>query len=1429
MIENGHIMDVSKVVITKLNGENYLIWATQVEALLQARDLWKYIDGSHEEVGNTSADVKKHKSMARAAIICSVETEYVPMIAGTKDPKEMWDMLADSNKSKCTASVHTLRNRLLNIRMDQGMTIRSYVNEICTLERQLAFAGKVVDVDDKKFALLNGLRPEYAVKKVILQESYDMSFEKMVSSLEQTEDELGNTTSGRRSESTSGSSFIADEREHGNKSCCWICEKSGHRMSNCFYNPRSNNYKPSFKPSIKIVANLKKRKIWQADIKKDECEFSFMTLGQHSIMGRWFIDSCASRHLTNQRDNMFDYRTLDDAEFVNAACEGGSVKIVGIGNLRVKQIIDGREVIMMLKDVGYAPKCRTNLVALSKAQRGGMKIEFEPYSTKMIGTYQGSTMMIADSKQIGITELVGMKTVRTGKTPVVFFNAGDDDAMKLAHRRTCHTAVDTLKKMESTNAVVGLNVIRSTKNVGNICEACVDGKAMNKAHHRREKTSSKVLELMHTDLCGSISPMGVGGQSYAQLLTDDYSGAMWVSSMPFKSGVGQATKDMVLHAQKLTGKKLVTLRTDGAKEFTMGGCKKFLDENGSMLDEVPPYSPQSNGRAERPNRTVFEKARTSLSEMNMMGGFDGHEMLWPEAIRCVVHVYNRTLTRSSHKDVRHKTPYEIITGSKPDLSNLRIFGSQVKVLMPDAYRGTKVQPKCWDGYHVGYNPGDAYRCYIPKLKRVFVSKDVTFIEKLYHQPSKVSFDVGNAQGSSSIDMVDDQRQHDDDVDGSHNEHEGSNQDKLPNEDGSNGDPSEDEFDDCQEEHNEEGAKYKPPWISGDFDHEKDNVSRDADVDKDDVNKQDGSNNERKQTRAGRKVRKPSRYDDMTHLAFMTAEALHGNVSDELPSSADEAVRGTNKDKWIIPMRDEIISMLDNGVFDIVEKPQGRKIVSCRWVFAHKKDAEGNIYRYKARLVARGYSQVHGVDYDEVFAPVVRFDTLRFMLAYAAKHNLECKQVDVKTAFLYGDLDEEVFMEIPSLPEEVMSVLSKHGSQDGCKHRQIINMLGRSRKNDGVRHAIKLNRSIYGLKQAAKQWHEKLNMVLCSLGFSVSSSDPCLLLMDDKSKQRTFVLVYVDDIIVVSPTVHGCNKVYAWLKKSFDVGPIEDVHFFLGMKVRRNRDQRKLWLSQEAYVNKIAARFNMEGTSSNVPMRNDIDLVKATTKEFDEASEKPYREMVGSLMYIACTSRPDIMYPTTFLARFVSCYGQQHWMAAKRVISYLVSTKQHGLCYGCDDGNVIGYTDADWAGSKEKRKSTGGFVFVYHGATFAWSSKRQTVVAASSVESEYISQARCVREALWIRKLLHDFNMDDGPVEIRADNQGAIILAQDFKMNARTKHIDVAYHLTRDYVAKNMVRMSYVPSEHMVADGMTKALGRIKHERNAKMFGLVSTDGSMRSN
>ena len=370
-------------------------------------------------------------------------------------------------------------------------------------------------------------------------------------------------------------------------------------------------------------------------------------------------------------------------------------------------------------------------MSLSKAKAAAISVEYPPNSIRMIAKRNGSIVMIGSRKKHNICELTDMKASKRNASEHVLFTAGKDDGMTVMRKRMCHAGVSILENMVKLGAAEGLEELKSQDVKYNVCEACCAGKATAVPHKRKEKNQREILELVHTDVIGPVEPTSIDGDKYALAVLDDASGAVWGEVMCVKSRVPDSIKSIIEAAENKAGKRIVSVRSDRAKEYVCKELKDYYSVKGIGHQPTPPYSPESNGRAERLNCTIVEKARAILEEMRMLTGINDYQKLWSEAFLTVIYVHNRTLTDSTQKSLRGKTPYEIITGRKPDLSHLRVFGCKVKVQKPKRYMGGKFDSKVWDGIHVGYDGADgAYRIYVPRLRRVLVSRDVTFQEKL---------------------------------------------------------------------------------------------------------------------------------------------------------------------------------------------------------------------------------------------------------------------------------------------------------------------------------------------------------------------------------------------------------------------------------------------------------------------------------------------------------------------------------------------------------------------------------------------------------------------------------------------------------------------------------------------------------------------------
>ncbi len=359
-------------------------------------------------------------------------------------------------------------------------------------------------------------------------------------------------------------------------------------------------------------------------------------------------------------------------------------------------------------------------------------------------------------------------------------------------------------------------------------------------------------------------------------------------------------------------------------------------------------------------------------------------------------------------------------------------------------------------------------------------------------------------------------------------------------------------------------------------------------------------------------------------------------------------------------------------------------------------------------------------------------------------------------------------------------------------------------------ACHLHRALYGLRQAPRAWHIRLMEVLTAMGFTPSAADPSLLIADGKSG-KVFILVYVDDMLIAAHSMADIDKVKAGLNEKFEAHDLGEARFFLGMAVDRDRSRRQIKLSQKRLTAQLLDTYNMADCKGRtLPLSVATQLTKAEGEPLDQATHS-YTHMVGSLLYLSVCTRPDIAQAVGVLSKYMAAPTTVHWQAAKGVLRYVASTKEQGIAYGSSPGSIIGYCDADYAGDLDTRRSTTAYVFILHGGAITWLSKRQSTVAASTTEAEYIAAAETTKEALWLRVLLRDLGVSISTMKIYADNQSAIKLLKNPVSSLRSKHIDVAYHFARERVARKEIEFQYIKTDEMLADMLTKAVpsGKLK--------------------
>ncbi|GKA92256.1 putative RNA-directed DNA polymerase [Tanacetum coccineum] len=505
-----------------------------------------------------------------------------------------------------------------------------------------------------------------------------------------------------------------------------------------------------------------------------------------------------------------------------------------------------------------------------------------------------------------------------------------------------------------------------------------------------------------------------------------------------------------------------------------------------------------------------------------------------------------------------------------------------------------------------------------------------------------------------------------------------------------------------------------------------------------------------------------------------------------PECYAEAMEDEHKKEWFEAMEDEMNSLHENNTFELVKLPKGKRALKNKWVYKLKTEEHTSRPRYKARLVVKGFSQKRGIDFDEIFSPVVKMGSIRVVLGLAASLDLEVEQMDVKTAFLHGDLDKEIYMEQP----EGFQV---KGKED---------------------YVCRLQKSLYGLKQAPRQWYKKFESVIGKQGYRKTSSDHCVFFQKFGDDDFIILLLYVDDMLIVGKNIGRIAQLKRDLSKSFsmkDLGPAKQI---IGIRIFRDRGAKKLHISQEQYIEKVLCRFNMDKAKVvSSPLTTNFKLTDkdcpSSKKNIEKMDRVPYASAVGSLMYAMVCTRPDLAHAVGVVSRFLSNPGKKHWEAVKWIFRYLRGTSKLGITFGNGKPMIVSFTDSDMAGNKDNMKSTSGYLMTFARGTVSWQSRLQKCVALSTTEAEYMATTEACKELLWLKRFLQEFGFKQQRYAVLCDNQSAIHLAKNSMFHKRTKHIDIRYHWIRDAIEDGMFELNKVHTDDNASDMLTKAVAKEK--------------------
>nr|CCI55340.1 PH01B019A14.9 [Phyllostachys edulis] len=1074
----------------------------------------------------------------------------------------------------------------------------------------------------------------------------------------------------------------------------------------------------------------------------------------------WCLDTGATHHMTGRREffSELDSGVRGTVKFGDAS----AVEIKGVGSVVfVAKTGEHR----LLTGVYYIPALRNSIISLGQLDENGSRVEIEhgvlriwDHSRRLLVKVNRSNRLYVLHAQVA--------------QPLCLAARRDDDAWRW-HERFGHLNFEALRQLGSKEMVRGMPHV---DHVEQFCDTCVLTKLRRLPFPRQASFRAKEkLELVHGDLCGPVTPATPGGRRYFLLLVDDVSRYMWAVLLDVKASAADAIKCLQAAAEAECGRKLRVLRTDNGGEFTAAEFAAYCANEGIHRHFSAPYTPQQNGVVERRNQTVVATARALLKQRGMPAFY------WGEAVMTAVHLLNRSPTKA----LDGKTPYEAWHGRKPAVSHLRVFGCLAFV--KELNHVGKLDDRSTPGVFIGYTEGaKAYRVLDPTTRRVRITRDVVFDEGRGWTWDKM-VDDGSTPTTSDfvVDYV-----HFEEAGGANSSSSPSSSTPPPRSPPPPASPSPPPPPAPASPQAPVSPPPAPPATprsptpaptpSGSAPaasaHDEQHTVEFATPlsnDEDRIDAYHGGEPLRYRTMDDLLGEQP-----VPELAQRDLEAeLHLAQDDGEPRSFAEAERNA---AWRAAMQEEMDAVERNKMWELADLPAGHHAISLKWVFKLKKNEAGEVIKHKARLVARGFVQQEGVDFDDAFAPVARMESEGWCVHH----------MNVKSAFLNGDLKEEVYVRQP--PGFIIP--------------------GKESK------VLRLRKALYGLRQAPRAWNAKLDSTLKQMGFQQSAHEAAVY-RQGKGGNALLIGVYVDDLVITGTKEKEIEAFKAEMKATFQMSDLGPLSFYLGIEV--HQDSSGISLRQTAYAKRIVELGGLTDCNpAHTPMEERLKLSRESTAEEVDATQ--YRRIVGSLRYLVHT-RPDLAFAVGYVSRFMQRPTTEHQQAVKRILRYVAGTSDYGLHYPRCPGaaHFIGYSDSDHAGDIDTSKSTSGILYFLGKCPISWQSVKQQVVALSSCEAEYIAATTASTQALWLARLLGDLlGRDAEAVELRVDSKSALALAKNPVFHERSKHIRVRYHFIRSCLDEGSVRANYINTQDQLADLLTKSLGRIKFQELRARIGMA---------
>ena len=1391
----------TKPDVDKLTQANYTLWRIRIKAHLITCSLW-----------DNAIDCPADTNLAASILIMTLSDKCLQMATATDlTAPAIWHYFKEKFVTSNLSSQSQAFLSLVNYSYD-GKTILENETELLRLRSELGAAfndQKQISLDDllTLFALVKVPIAYQALRSTLEETTKGMlTFSALFQSLAR-EESSQTASSANRVTSATLSSSAPDRCQHNRPpASCWACHP--HLRPTCLPCKGLGIQKYRHKTGSNYCRS-------QQTPKSAEVATTSAALSASSSEVRFNVDSGSTDTLVQNKDHVDIYSSLHHPIEV---ANGNYIYANAVGKLPGESTT--------LDPVLVCPQTTQNLLSVSKMEDQGYDTLFSKGKV-YVGTGMMVGKVILSGQRMASSYYIDFKRGPSTAKSLSAASPAKPSSLDEWHLKFNHLNEKDLRLLVTSDAVTGLKL--DPADSLNPCHGCLVGKARKGTTPKTSISQSTYPgELVHADVVGPISPVSTGGNRYFLVLVDDFSKYFVTYCLRAKSEVFSKFQEFDRQLFNRTQRHTLYLRSDNGGEFQNGVFSSYCNQHGIIQQFTVPYHSSQNGTAERSNLTILNLVRAMIHTSGLSKDY------WDEAVYSATYSRNRSLSTADPT----KTPYEQWYGSVPDVSHLQSFGRLCYVTTSLASRSStgssKLAPRGEQCLFLGYSrDSKGYRLLVSATTKIIVAtyEDVVFPRQLpaHCTTGPVSSQpTGNTLQSTDgyFCPVPPSAPLDDDTFSEASFHS-VNSVPVPLEDLPLDDPPPPvtladalTLDPKLVPIPDRPGYYRDP-SKGTVEIQPVDLPPIKDITGPPLHPKRAHPAVDYSSAFSASALSTESYilpaEDVVNLLdfhWYTLPPSSCLSTESVPVRYEDIEALANRDDWYRASDQEIASLIEHGTWELVPLPKDRRAINCKWVFRIKRDADGTIIKYKARLCACGYSQIPGLDYKDIYSPVVRAESLRLMLSIVAARDMELHQMDVVTAFLNGDLTETIFMKQPP------------GYRDPVKPD----------------HVCQLHKNLYGLKQAPRVWHKTIDPFLRTLGFEPLVADPCLYVKWNHAA-LSMIALYVDDLAIAADHNADLHATKSALKTRFKMTDEGSLEFILGIKVRRNRPQRAIYLSNDHYTTALLNDFNMLTCNAvSTPMDcltvSSADCPTPQSPEWLRMQTVPYRQCVGRLTYLSRTSRPDLAYSVSVVNRFLHNPGEKHWNAVKRIMKYLKGTAATELCLQplnftshittCDRTSPVngplrlsGNTDADWGGHTDTSRSTSGYGFFLGNSLISWAAKAQTTTATSSTYAEYIAAYHAATECIWLRSFLSALKMlPPQATTVYCDNMPTIEIARFHMITPRTKHFDTKYHYLREQIECGAISLEHCPGKDNVADLFTKPLAKNKFRNFAKELGLV---------